>query len=208
MVAEHVTDNPSVRLLPDRKLTYEEYLDWLDDQTHAEWVDGEVVLMSPVTNEHDAVVGFLRALLQHWCEQRSGGVVRGEPFQMRLGPGRSGRAPDVLVVAAANHERLKRTFLDGPADLVVEVVSDDSVERDWVTKRREYAEAGVREYWIVDPRTRRAEFVALGEAAEYESLATDDGRLHSRVLDGLWLELAWFWDRPQLLEVLRAWGII
>jgi hypothetical protein len=65
----------------------------------------------------------------------------------------NGREPDVVVVLPAKAHLVRETFVDGPPDLVVEVVSDDSVERDYETKRAEYAAAGIPEYWIVDPRS-------------------------------------------------------
>jgi Uma2 family endonuclease len=61
----------------------------------------------------------------------------------------------MTFVAKANASRLTEKRLEGPADLVIEVVSDDSVERDYDEKFIEYQDCGVQEYWIVDPRPRR-----------------------------------------------------
>ena len=52
---------------PPPRMTYEEFLDWLDEDTFAEWVDGEVVFMSPATFGHQDLVIFLSALLRHFC---------------------------------------------------------------------------------------------------------------------------------------------
>lgn len=112
---------------PLGKIGYEEFLAWLDDETHAEWVDGEVVFMSPVTDRLSDLGGFLLAILRPFVRERRLGAIRYEPFQMKTAPDLPGRSPDILFVARENRDRLRRTHLDGPADLVVETVSPDSV---------------------------------------------------------------------------------
>jgi Uma2 family endonuclease len=188
-------------------MSYEEFL--ASDYFRAEWVDGEVIEMSPASSLHQDLVDFLAALLRHYTESRGGGFVRSAPFQMKVGA--RGREPDVVYVAPENLERVKKNHIAGPADLAVEIVSEDSVRRDREVKLREYREAGVREFWLVDPLVREARFLALNERGEYEPLASDaDGNVRSRVLEGLWLKVDWLWQQPlpPLLFVLRAWGLI
>lgn len=106
------------------------------------------------------------------------------------------RQPDILVVTTESLGRLSRERLEGPADLVVEIVSRDSVRRDRHDKLHEYRRAGVREYWVVDPRPgrNRADFYRLDAAGEYELYATDeDERVASAVLPGFWLRPSWLW---------------
>lgn len=178
------------------KMTYEEFLDWADEDTHAEWVDGEVVFMSPVSDAHQEVSGFLVSLLREFAEAHQLGKVRYESFQMKLVTTPRGREPDVLFIANANLSRLKPNFLDGPADLVVEIVSPDSIERDRVSKFAEY-QGGVREYWLIDPLTRAANFFLLDDMGRYQSVPADaEGVYHSAVLAGLWLRVAWLWQSP------------
>lgn len=89
--------------------------------------------------------------------------------------------------------------LNGPPDLIVEVISPDSVRRDREHKFREYETAGVREYWIIDSRQvhHRADFYRLDESGRYELFATeDDETVHSTVLEGFWLRPAWIWQEP------------
>ena len=80
---------------------------------------------------------------------RPGGLVMFAPLRIQLGQGKF-REPDLVFMAAEHADRLGEQFWHG-ADLVMEVVSPDDPERDKVTKRREYAQAGIPEYWIVDP---------------------------------------------------------
>jgi Uma2 family endonuclease len=108
----------------------------------------------------------------------------------------SSREPDVLFVAREHASRLTENYLDGPADLVVEVVSDDSVHRDRHKKFKEYQKEGIPEYWIIDPRPgkQRADFYYLDEDGDYALFATeDDEKVASRVIDGFWLRPSWLW---------------
>lgn len=200
---------PPARPLPRGKISYEQFLEWLDEDTWAEWVDGEVELMSPVSLEHDRIYGFLFSILRIFVSAHDMGTVHSEPFQMKTGRDLPGRSPDILFVSRANQHRLKPTYLDGPADLVVEIVSPDSEERDRVQKFAEYQQGGVREYWLIDPQKREAEFYVLDEAGRYALQAKGgSGEYRSKVLEGLWLRIEWLWNPPPEIEVLKEWGMV
>jgi len=172
----------------------------------AEWVDGEVIYMSPVSVRHSTLLVWLTHLLSSWCDFRQVGKVLTEPFVMKLA--RSVRSPDLMVVRREHLERLKETYLDGPADLVVEIVSPESVSRDYREKTAEYAEAGVPEYWIVDPAHKVFTGLVLEGAAYQAVFEGREGRFFSRVLPGFWLDAAWLWQEPLPLvrDVLRQIG--
>jgi Uma2 family endonuclease len=123
------------------------------------------------------------------------GTVLTAPFQMKLP--RSGREPDVLVVLKEHLERLEPTFLAGPADLVVEVVSDESVGRDRGEKFEEYREAGIPEYWLLDPRVEQADFYWLDDRGRYLPTPVETGGIYrSRVLSDFWMRVDWLWQQP------------
>ncbi len=177
-------------------MSYDEYIAWADEDVHAEWVDGEVIVQMPPYDVHQIVLNFLNHLLAQYVEFQELGVVLIAPFEMRLLSEKSARQPDILVVTTESLGRLSRERLEGPADLVVEIVSRDSVRRDRHDKLHEYRRAGVREYWVVDPRPgrNRADFYRLDAAGEYELYATDeDEQVASAVLPGFWLRPSWLW---------------
>jgi Uma2 family endonuclease len=183
------------------RMTYEEFLAWADEDTLAEWVDGAVIVASPVSRQHQEIGGFLYKLLSTYAEVRGLGVVL-PPFQMKLAS--SGREPDLLFIAQAHLDRLKETYLDGPADLVVEITSPEGLGRDRGDKFFEYEQAGIPEYWLIDPLRREAEFYRLDEHGRYRLAAPEaDGTYHSRILTGLRLQLSWLWKPPPVLEALR-----
>ena len=193
------------------KISYEEFLEWTSEDQHVEWVEGEVVPMSPISDRHQQIGAYLLTLIQLYANMRRLGEVRYEPFQMKAGPNLPGRSPDILFVAEANRARLKKTFLDGPADLAVEIISPESRARDRGDKFYEYEQGGVSEYWLIDPVREQAEFYQRGENGFYHPILPDaQGRYHSAALPGLWLQVNWLWETPlpPLLDVLKAWGLV
>ena len=193
------------------RMTYEEFLDWADEDTWAEWVDGEVIILSPASLLHQALDTFLLSVLTFFVSFRDLGIVLGPPFQMKTGPDLPGREPDIIFIAREHLDRLKDVFLDGPADLVVEIVSRDSRTRDSRDKLREYQEGGLPEYWMVDPDRQQARFYQLGEDGIYHLVSPDENGIYrSAVLKGLRLKVDWLWQKPlpRLPGVLKELGLI
>jgi Uma2 family endonuclease len=199
------------RAVPTGKITYEEFLAWADEDTWVEWVNGEVLVLTPVSNQHQDLAGFLTALLRFFVEAHRLGIVRSAPFQMKTGPELPGREPDVLFVSREHFDRIKNTYINGPADLVVEIISPDSRARDRGEKFYEYEQGGVREYWLLDPLRRQAEFYQRGSDGIFRLVPSgEDGIYRSAALEGLWLEVEWLWQEPlpSLMSVLREWRLV
>lgn len=182
------------------KMTYDEYLAWAGEENFlAEWVAGEVIVHMPATQLHQSVSAFLYTLLKLFVEMFRLGRVFYAPFEMKLSPSGPAREPDVLFVSTANLSQLTERRLNGPADLVIEIVSDDSVTRDREDKFFEYEAAGLPEYWIIDPRPqrRRAYFYQLDDRGRYQPVTLDaNDAYHSRLLPGFWLKPDWLWQDP------------
>ena len=185
---------PAGRRAPGDNITYEDFLDWAGEDTLAEWVDGEVVMYSPASKGHQSVAGFLAKLLGTFVEHHDLGLVLTAPFQMKLE--HSGREPDLLFVAEEHLDRLKETYLDGPADLVVEIVSPESAGRDRGEKFYEYAEGGVPEYWLIDPQQEWVEFYRLQEGRYRLAFDGTEGTYRAATVPGFWLRVEWLWQEP------------
>ncbi len=129
--------------------TAEQYL-LLTDQTNRliEFTDGYIEVLPMPTDQHQAIVEFLFLALRAFIDQL-GGKVRFAPLRLQIRAGKF-REPDILLVRDANDPRRQNRHWCG-ADLVVEIISSDNPERDTKEKRVDYAEAGIPEYWIVDP---------------------------------------------------------
>ena len=191
---------------PRPRMIFEEFL--RSPYERAEWVDGEVFELSPENLDYQGVVGFLHPLLRDFVEQRGLGRVFLN-LLMKTGPHLAGRVPDLLFLAKVHEERLRRNYVDGPADLAVEVVSPDSMTRDREVKWREYEQGGVPEFWLIDPLENRATFLSLEDGTYRPLPVGPDGAVHSRVLPGLWIRPEWLLrePRPRLVEVRRVLGL-
>ncbi|MFQ5830370.1 MAG: Uma2 family endonuclease [Candidatus Methylomirabilia bacterium] len=199
------------RPLPPGKMTFEEFLAWCDEDTWAEWVDGEVMMLSPASRRHQDLRDFLVVLLRAFAESRERGTVWSAPFLMRLPNVPSGREPDLLFVVAAQQDHLRETYLDGAADLVVEIVSPESRLRDRGEKFAEYELGGVGEYWLIDPDQRGADFYRLDVGGRYQRVPVGaEGVYRSEVVPGFWLKVEWLWQEPlrPVLSVLGELGLL
>jgi Uma2 family endonuclease len=194
------------------RMTFEEFLAWGDEDTWAEWVDGEVVVLTPAAVKHQRIARFLVDLLGNFVLMRQLGEVIPAPFTIKLpAPLKRGREPDIVFISRERLHRLKPTYFDGAPDLVVEITSPESFARDRGEKYVEYEAAGVKEYWLIDPDRQQAEFYRLGEDGRYRlHTAGAGGVYHSEVIPGLRLKTAWLWQDPPPagVEALREIGAI
>jgi Uma2 family endonuclease len=142
----------------------EDYLH-LDTNHLVEFSDGKIEVLPMPSDKHQSIVFFLSALLGAFA-RKIGGKVLFAPLRLRLWPDKI-REPDLLFLADAGDPRRQNAYWTG-ADLVVEVVSPDDPVRDLVTKRSEYAQAGIPEYWIVDPQAETITVLRLEDATYAE----------------------------------------
>ncbi len=180
-------------------MSYDDFLAWADEDVHAEWADGEVTVFLPPNIRHQFIANFFQNLLALFASAFDLGDVLSALVEMRARPDGPAREPDILFVAAAHRDRLTPQRLAGPADLVVEIISNESASRDRVDKFYEYEAAGIAEYLLIDPRhtKERVDFYRLTEAGKYLAVLPDGvGRYHSAVLPGFWFGPAWFWANP------------
>ena len=187
------------------RMSYEEYKHWEHEGGLTEWIDGAVHIYMPPTILHQRMVAFLTFLLQGFARLHRLGEVLAAPITMRVLSGGNGREPDLFFLATEHLGYLTETELNGPADLVVEIISPESVRRDKDDKFYEYQAGGVREYWIIDPRPKRkrADFFVLDDQGVYQPVPVTDGVYHSTVLPNFWLKVDWLWaEEPNPLAAL------
>jgi len=192
------------------RMTEDEYDQWREENLRGEWVDGEVELMSPASTVHVQLQVLLSNVLHSYCSEKRLGEILGPELAIRLARQRRRRTPDLLFVQTSRLNLIRPTYLDGPPDAVFEIVSPDSVRRDWRDKYLEYDAAGVGEYWIIDPLSEVVEAYGRTEGGPFAALAEQDGRIASQVIPGFYLKPEWLWQRPlpTPFALLRELGIL
>jgi len=198
------------KTLAPGKVTFEEFLEWADEDTWAEWINGEAIMVSPASDKHQEISNWLLTVLWMYIEAHDLGWLRSAPFLMRLSP-TIAREPDLLFVTGEHLARVEETYLDGPADLAIEIVSPDSIARDRGEKFVQYEAGGVSEYWLIDPLRQQAEFYQLADDGRYRlALPEPDGFYHSRAVAGFRLRPDWLWQEPlpKVLAIARELGLL
>lgn len=144
--------------------TEDDYLG-LDTNLRVEFANGWVEVQEMPTEGHQRIIAFLYRQLDAFVSAQGQGIVLFAGVRVRLWPGKF-REPDLVFMHRDHAARRGEQYWIG-ADLVMEVLSEDR-DRDLVTKRAEYALAGIAEYWMVDPRDRRITVLRLAEGAYIE----------------------------------------
>jgi Uma2 family endonuclease len=118
------------------------------------------------TEAHQFILAFMFKVLTAFVESRSLGWILPAGLPVRLWEGKM-REPDLVFLLAEHRDRRRSQYWEG-ADLEMEIVSDEGRRRDLVTKREEYARAGIAEYWIVDPQVEEILVLTLESSAYRE----------------------------------------
>ncbi len=168
-------------------------------------------MASPASIEHQDLGSWLEMILRGYVRRRKLGRVVDAPFMVLLQATQQGREPDLLFIKTENLGRLQKTYFEGPPDLVVEIISPESVSRDRGRKFVEYESEGIPEYWLIDPIRRQADFYQLSDEGHYRLALPDaEGIYHSRSVADFWLNVEWFWQTPlpDELSILRQLGVL
>ncbi len=205
MVADQVLSLKSGEIIATG-VSFEEYLDKYAGD-FCELVEGNVIKMSLIHEDHDQLTRYLATLLTAYFEIKPIGRLRQAPFVMKIFPDSPNREPDLQVILNTNQGQLKPTYMDGPADICIEVVSPDSVGRDHGEKLAEYEAGGVGEYWILDPIREESRFYRLNEAGIFIRQEEDEqGNYRTPALPGLVLHVPTLWQEqlPGPIAVAQA----
>lgn len=183
-----------VRRTPTGTTTFTEFMELIPEDQKADLLEGVIYVASPENSEHNRLIRWLTMVLGPFIESRELGELTINKVAYRLSD-RSAPEPDLGFVAVQRVDRIKPGYVDGPPDLAVEIVSPDSIDRDYEYKRARYEAGGVGEYWIIDPLERTTTFL-VREGERFVERTPRDHVYRSRVLEGLELDVRWLWQRP------------
>jgi Uma2 family endonuclease len=175
------------KCLTDRRWTFEELAEEVGESNRPmELWDGEVIMTDAPSFSHQEIVPRFFEALKGWVSQHRLGKVVFAPIDMIL-TSRRVTEPDVLFISS-RPVRVVKDRVRGAADLVAEVVSPDSRQRDRIEKRDLYEQHGVREYWIIDPEAETVEVLFL-DRGEYRLVGRwrPGGQARSQLLKGFTL---------------------
>lgn len=191
-------------LMRSYEATPEDYEAIDDEDFKCEYFEGELIVHSPASLEHEQVVLFVGALLREFVSQRRLGTVYGSNAVMQLGLRRF--SPDVSFLSTAGENRIRGGRVHGPMDLTVEILSSSTRAYDRGDKLAAYQDGGVPEIWLIDPDEKRFEGI-VQRGAGYDRRELTEGVWSATAVSGLSLDVAWLWRRPlPSLDECRAIG--
>ncbi|MFQ5794295.1 MAG: Uma2 family endonuclease [Candidatus Bipolaricaulia bacterium] len=175
------------------KYTYQDYKSLPESEAERyELLEGELVMVPSPSFEHQRISGNLEFLLRNFVQQNDLGIVLDAPFDVHfIEEGEDKVAqPDILYVSKERSHVITEEEIRGAPDLVVEILSPGTAERDRGYKKTLYARHGVVEYWLVDPEAKTVEVFAQGEQGfETVRVYQRSEVLNSPLLKGLEIDL-------------------
>ena len=174
---------------PKTKFTYHDYATAPEDKRF-ELLDGELLMVPAPTTYHQRLSRRLFVRLEEFVTSRGLGEVFYAPCDVVLSD-QDVVQPDLLFVSNERSHIITSDNIQGGPDLVVEILSPSTTDRDLGYKRTLYSRHGVGEYWVVDPETRTVEVLSAsrGEFTTIAKYAADE-ELGSATFEGLLIRLA------------------
>src|SRR5262245_5741923 len=173
------------------KLTYSDYVGFPEDGKRHEIIDGDHYVTPSAETYHQSVSGRAYVQLFHQVEETDKGWVLSAPMDVLLSLVDIVQ-PDIVVVLKGGRARVTKKNIEGPPDLLVEILSPSTSERDQGLKKSLYERAGVPEYWVIDPKARRLEQYVL-EDGRYTLLGTHERTFECRTIPGVRIDLSKVW---------------
>ncbi len=152
---------------PQGQWTENDYFALPDTNRFVELSERRLIMPPLPTDSHQFTLLELCVILREFVNKHGLGTVRIAPLPVRLWPGKI-REPDILYVSHEHADRIGEQYY-GPPDLAMEIISPSTELTDRRDKFSEYAQAGIQEYWLVDPEDRTVEVFTL-QKGEYELL--------------------------------------
>lgn len=175
------------------KFTYDDYKSLPGSETKRyELLGGELYMVPSPSFKHQLVSGNLELLLRNFVAENELGIILDAPFDVVFGEGEEREVvqPDIFFISKERTGIISEEEICGAPDLIVEIISPGTEERDRGYKKTLYARHGVKEYWIVDPEAKTVELFTLGEKG-FELVRAYKGTevLKPPLLEGLEVDL-------------------
>ncbi|MGH2548306.1 MAG: Uma2 family endonuclease [Thermomicrobiales bacterium] len=171
----------------DRPLTFEDLAGFPDDGNRYELLQGELIVSPSPNGLHQTVISRLDGALAAAVKLAKYGKMFVAPFDVRFSP-TDVVEPDLFAFSVAQYDHYKGSHFEGAPEFAIEVLSPGSVQTDRVRKASLYMNSRVREYWVVEPVSKRI-LVHLSGTVEPMPRIIISGTLHSEVIPGFSVNL-------------------
>jgi len=189
--------------LKEEKQRRQQFYNEISENDKAEFINGEVVLHSPVMLRHSQASFNLATLLKAYVSKNELGFVGHEKIMISLS--RNDYEPDICFFKnnKAKHFKADQHLFPAP-DLVVEVLSKSTEKTDRGIKFKDYEAHKIEEYWIVDPKQQTLEQFQLNSNQEYELIVkSNNGSVYSSAIQGFYFEIAAVFDETKNRKALK-----
>lgn len=180
------------KLIERRLWTADDFLEWLQPGVHADLIDGEKCMHSPVNLRPATLINFVERLLAQYIERHGLGVLHRETVAVRLSS-RNVFLPDLLFLTTEQASKVGQAYVGFAPALVVEALSPTTAENDIGPKFAAYEEHGVGEYWVLDPETQAHRFYAR-EGELLVEFANGEEVIRSQQVKGFAMRRQWLGD--------------
>jgi Uma2 family endonuclease len=188
-----------------KPFTFDDFCVIVKDGQKADLIDGVIHMASPDNTDANKLSVWFGGLLDLYVEEKDLGQVFSSRVALRLDDLNSPE-PDLLFLRKTRLHLVRRGFIDGPADVAVEIVSPESEARDYEKKLALYERAKIPEYWLIDEMEQKVTLLRLTSTGTYREVRPKKGELHGRALPGFWFRPEWLWQdpRPKKRKILEA----
>jgi len=187
-ISNKIIEPPFIILKPE--YTEKEFFEFANEDISCELIEGMLIIHSSASLEHERMFRFLLFLFDRFLKFTNQGEVIGSRFVMRLASDLIFE-PDLLILLPESFSKLQPTYLDGPADMIVEILSPATKETDLSKKIPHCLESGAKEVWAINPITQELTvFLPESEAQNYQKNCI----VNSITLKNFWINLEWIWN--------------
>ncbi|MBU0765194.1 MAG: Uma2 family endonuclease, partial [Bacteroidetes bacterium] len=182
-----------------RKYFYDE----ISEHQKAEFINGEIIVQSPVKFIHDIISNNLNILLNTYVRKHNLGHVGHEKLLITLS--RNDFEPDICFFQKKKSEKFQSNQTRFPApDFIAEILSSGTEKIDRGVKFTDYAEHGVMEYWIIDPEKKTIEQYLLKKNTYELCLKINSGTIKSKIIKGFKIPVISVFDEKENISVLET----
>ncbi len=193
--------------LQEEKKRRIDFRQWITPAIKAEFINGEVILHSPVKKKHFSITDLLSRVLSIYASIKKIGRVATEKAMIALT--RNDYEPDLVFFSKEKYDTFTEDQMLFPApDFVVEILSKSTAGKDRGIKKQDYAAHGIREYWIIDPNRKEIEQYILLSPNDTQYLPAKyfglDSDIESYVIEGFTIPVMAIFDEATNVETLHS----